>query len=154
MSDETTFIQASRVSGGETDEVHVTLSNEDTHIRVSLSLEAFARLITGGEKTPCKATRWVIGKVPVFDTTHVITEPTNPKAPSSLPRRFSGDVERNPECGCHRCNPDAWWMIVCETCGNKRCPHATDHDLACTSSNEPGQKGSVFENCKSFKKEA
>jgi hypothetical protein len=36
-------------------------------------------------------------------------------------------------------------MILCPTCGNKRCPHATDHDLACTNSNEPGQKGSAYE---------
>jgi hypothetical protein len=35
-------------------------------------------------------------------------------------------------------------MIVCETCGNKRCPHATDCALDCTDSNEPGQVGSVY----------
>lgn len=36
-------------------------------------------------------------------------------------------------------------MILCEICGNKRCPHATDHELDCTGSNEPGQKGSAYE---------
>jgi hypothetical protein len=35
-------------------------------------------------------------------------------------------------------------IVVCETCGNKRCPHATHHDLACTGSNEPGQPGSRY----------
>ena len=30
-------------------------------------------------------------------------------------------------------------MIVCPDCGNKRCPHATDHANACTGSNDPGQ---------------
>lgn len=35
-------------------------------------------------------------------------------------------------------------MIVCSVCGNKRCPRATDHDLPCTGSNDPGQEGSVF----------
>jgi len=35
-------------------------------------------------------------------------------------------------------------MIVCSKCGNKRCPHATDHNLECSSSNEPGQPGSVY----------
>jgi hypothetical protein len=34
---------------------------------------------------------------------------------------------------------------VCATCGNKRCPHATDHRHACTNSNEPGQRGSIYE---------
>ena len=35
-------------------------------------------------------------------------------------------------------------MILCPTCGCKRCPKASDHDLACTGSNEPGQSGSVY----------
>lgn len=53
------------------------------------------------------------------------------------------------KCGCHRCIKErgelALHMVVCTICGNKRCPHATDHNLACTNSNEPGQKGSVYE---------
>lgn len=36
-------------------------------------------------------------------------------------------------------------MFLCPTCGNKRCPKASDHRLACTDSNEPGQKGSIYE---------
>jgi hypothetical protein len=36
-------------------------------------------------------------------------------------------------------------MVVCQTCGNKRCPKATHHVHACTGSNEPGQKGSVYD---------
>ncbi len=63
-------------------------------------------------------------------------------------------------CECHRCigeknlgtqTPFGWWplsstkMILCPICSNKRCPHASDHDLACTGSNEPGQPGSIFE---------
>lgn len=57
-------------------------------------------------------------------------------------------------CGCHACNEgrvtkEGWpitatRMILCPTCGNKRCPHASDHALACTGSNEPGQHGSVY----------
>lgn len=35
-------------------------------------------------------------------------------------------------------------MFLCETCGNKRCPHAADHRNACTGSNEPGQPGSLY----------
>lgn len=35
-------------------------------------------------------------------------------------------------------------MIVCKTCGNKRCPHANDHRFACTDSNEIGQEGSAY----------
>lgn len=36
-------------------------------------------------------------------------------------------------------------MFLCGRCGNKRCPHATDHRLACTDSNEPGQAGSRYQ---------
>jgi len=57
----------------------------------------------------------------------------------------------NQQCQCEACRPNnplegIMRMIVCETCGNKRCPHATDHRNTCTGSNEPGQKGSSWEN--------
>jgi uncharacterized Zn-finger protein len=63
-------------------------------------------------------------------------------------------------CECHRCIKErrlgsmlcgiflplsATKLIVCPKCGNKRCPHASDHDLECTSSNDPGQHGSIYE---------
>jgi hypothetical protein len=60
------------------------------------------------------------------------------------------------DCLCIRCSserrrsarrPDlSSWPIrfACEVCGNKRCPHHTDHRLACTGSNRPGQPGSIF----------
>lgn len=55
---------------------------------------------------------------------------------------------REGKCGCHRCIRErgevAMHMIVCPQCGNKRCPRASDHELACTNSNEPGQTGSVY----------
>jgi hypothetical protein len=35
-------------------------------------------------------------------------------------------------------------MVLCPTCGNKRCPKATDHRLDCTNSNEPEQYGSIY----------
>jgi hypothetical protein len=58
-------------------------------------------------------------------------------------------------CYCYNCNKDyvvpgevhpyvMSRMIVCPKCGNKRCPHATDHKLACTNSNEPSQAGSRY----------
>lgn len=59
-------------------------------------------------------------------------------------------------CGnCYECLKDekdarglpvvATRMIVCECCGNKRCPKATNHLLDCTNSNETGQAGSRYE---------
>ena len=36
------------------------------------------------------------------------------------------------------------FRYACELCGNKRCPHHTDHRLACTNSNAPGQQGSIY----------
>lgn len=55
---------------------------------------------------------------------------------------------REGKCGCHQCINDrgelALHFVVCKTCGNKRCPHATNHRLACTGSNAVGQKGSLY----------
>lgn len=45
---------------------------------------------------------------------------------------------------CWRCTPEWQGMMLCATCGNKRCPHATDHDLVCTNSNDLGQPGSIY----------
>ena len=60
-----------------------------------------------------------------------------------------------PVADCLRCAAAPWAlaghpvhidrMIVCPTCGNKRCPKATDHDLPCSGSNEPGQAGSAYQ---------
>jgi len=53
------------------------------------------------------------------------------------------------DCDCLKCtkgvNSEGFpFFVVCHECGNKRCPKATDHDLACTGSNEPGQSGSWY----------
>lgn len=60
-------------------------------------------------------------------------------------------------CGCIKCTearprPEGaspfdmkpGFRYMCEICGNKRCPHHSDHTLTCTGSNEPGQPGSVY----------
>lgn len=60
-------------------------------------------------------------------------------------------------CTCHKCHDERMSLIadplermkrqifiVCETCGCKRCPKATDHELECTGSNQPGQAGSCY----------
>lgn len=55
------------------------------------------------------------------------------------------------KCWCHTCNPidyskpETIFMRLCPTCGNKRCPKATDHNLECTHSNEPNQEGSIYQ---------
>lgn len=60
------------------------------------------------------------------------------------------------KCWCYNCldgllDPDsmlpvtAHTFIVCPDCGNKRCPKATNHNLECTGSNDPGQPGSRYE---------
>ena len=59
-------------------------------------------------------------------------------------------VERKPmKCHCHTCrpidprDPESVYMRLC-SCGNKRCPKATDHRNECTNSNEPNQSGSIY----------
>lgn len=59
------------------------------------------------------------------------------------------------QCECHRCIEEKGLkvgplplssvkMILCPTCGNKRCPKANDHRNECSGSNEPGQPGSAY----------
>lgn len=51
-------------------------------------------------------------------------------------------------CWCETCRPSTTLanmrMVLCPTCGNKRCPHANDHRNACTGSNAVGQPGSSW----------
>lgn len=60
-----------------------------------------------------------------------------------------------PACDCRQCIRDRGDVrfglpremtefIVCQQCGNKRCPHATNHRNECTDSNAPGQPGSEY----------
>jgi len=52
------------------------------------------------------------------------------------------------DCDCWQCVSDrkehSTHMILCDICGNKRCPHASNHRLDCTHSNATGQNGSVY----------
>ena len=70
---------------------------------------------------------------------------------------FDGNFKNtvaNFQCGCYNCMnkiaDDRGWpltmstFIVCSSCGNKRCPKSTDHNLACTNSNAAGQTGSRY----------
>lgn len=61
------------------------------------------------------------------------------------------EYEKRQECSCATCKPNVWGnmrMILCKKCGNKRCPHATDHRNECTNSNEVGQIGSRYQGIK------
>ena len=59
------------------------------------------------------------------------------------------------KCWCYRCLSQvkdendipvtSYTFIVCPDCGNKHCPRATDHELDCSISNEPGQEGSRYQ---------
>jgi hypothetical protein len=60
-------------------------------------------------------------------------------------KREPAAVEPAGPCGCFGCLPrPVRHFVVCQTCGNKRCPHAAHHDNACTNSNEPDQPGSRY----------
>ena len=76
--------------------------------------------------------------------------------------KFVGDfvsmLDIDVDCCCHRCIEandiraphmpqfllNSCMMILCPICGNKRCPHASDHNLECTGSNDVGQPGSIY----------
>lgn len=53
-------------------------------------------------------------------------------------------LEANKLCSCLKCSPNEYPNIrfnTCSICGNKRCPHADDHNFKCTNSNDVGQIG-------------
>lgn len=55
------------------------------------------------------------------------------------------------KCWCTKCRPitlEDMRFVVCPDCGNKRCPRAHNHTLACTKSNDVGQPGSSWEHIK------
>ncbi|WP_414446155.1 hypothetical protein [Citrobacter europaeus] len=67
-----------------------------------------------------------------------------PVVPPSLQ---TGNPPVTPDCWCRTCRPvtmNDMRFVVCPDCGNKRCPHANDHNNACTGSNETGQVGSAY----------
>jgi hypothetical protein len=74
-------------------------------------------------------------------------EPTAKQAvlSGSLGAMFWESKEPTTDCRCYACLPKpVWHMVLCQTCGNKRCPHAANHENFCTNSNEPGQPGSRY----------
>ncbi len=50
---------------------------------------------------------------------------------------------RDRSCDCRTCWVQRMpgYMVVCHTCGNKRCPKADNHAFKCTGSNDVGQVG-------------
>jgi|688.fasta_scaffold473045_1 hypothetical protein len=63
------------------------------------------------------------------------------------PQLNIGAVSGSLSCGCLKCYPNVLPNMrfnVCPICGNKRCPHASDHNYECTNSNDVGQTGSVY----------
>lgn len=54
-------------------------------------------------------------------------------------------VDEDPQPGPFGVDPRMVRMFLCVACGNKRCPRAAWHMNPCTGSNEPGQKGSLYE---------
>jgi hypothetical protein len=73
---------------------------------------------------------------------------------TSLLQEVVNGYKEETKCWCFECLKDykaenglpviLSRMILCPDCGNKRCPKATNHRLACTNSNDSGQQGSRY----------
>jgi hypothetical protein len=87
------------------------------------------------------------------------TPPLNPAPPSKTIgwlEQLELNEAANGKCWCTTCRPitlEDMRFVVCPECGNKRCPKAHNHALACTNSNAVGQPGSSWENIKPFQPE-
>lgn len=124
-----------------------------TNLLTAAQAEAMFRHAIGNED--CQAQKEPIYQVLVEDPDvwrDVTAEEFGERLPSSR-RRMYFAPKATPKCWCYICNKDRMedgvpyvmtHMIVCPSCGNKRCPRGTDHRVACTNSNEPGQPGSRY----------
>jgi Zn finger protein HypA/HybF involved in hydrogenase expression len=80
-------------------------------------------------------------------TLNVVASGTGGK---SIMTKTLSEQQLSVECWCHRCCEEQtgyqhmFQMVLCPTCGNKRCPRATSCKLECTASNEPNQEGSIY----------
>lgn len=58
------------------------------------------------------------------------------------------DYPESDRCQCRYCRSKRKTydniFVVCDECGNKRCPKATNHRFLCTGSNDSGQEGSIY----------
>ncbi|CUJ48642.1 restriction alleviation protein%2C Lar family [Achromobacter sp. 2789STDY5608633] len=93
-----------------------------------------------------EGTGWVL--LEIFDNEGSVHAMFVRSAPAATPTIRPSWI--TPNCSCERCSAVDGQLLrirmyVCDVCGNKRCPHATDHRHACTGSNEPGQAGSSWE---------
>lgn len=73
------------------------------------------------------------------------------KVQNWMPLYTSPPAPQAQKCWCTTCRPITLYdmrFVVCPDCGNKRCPKANNHSLACTGSNDVGQVGSSWEHIK------
>lgn len=63
-------------------------------------------------------------------------DPTTGEVQSSQTQPRTQGATPFPYACCWACTPDYQFMLVCQKCGNKRCPHASDHRNECIGSNE------------------
>lgn len=80
------------------------------------------------------------------------------KVGGNVTLKFARNIEtaHGIQCWCSTCRPvtlQDMRFVVCPVCGNKRCPRAHNHELACTDSNAVGQPGSSWEHVKPISQE-
>jgi hypothetical protein len=121
------------------------------HERVYTAMKTLRQAIADAEKQY----GWVLREV-YFEG----GEPLAHREPQESTLQEMSDIGQEIEqelvaCECHRCIKEnnlrdgafplsSTKMVLCHECGNKRCPKASDHRLACTGSNESGQAGSIY----------
>jgi hypothetical protein len=106
---------------------------------IELVLRAIVRSVGTSASDPVTPSEYVIaGYIAALAANGTAPSPTAREPAQALPQ--GGEAA---DCQCASCSPNKLGgpmrMILCPRCGNKRCPHAADHQNTCTNSNEPGQ---------------
>ncbi len=111
-----------------------------------LAPEALKRLrsIVADPKTLPRRKEWISGQ----QYSYVLLESVESMVDDACRTAMlqGGNSPVTPDCSCRTCRPVTFTdsrFVVCPECGNKRCPHANDHNNACTGNNETGQVGSA-----------
>lgn len=127
-------------------DVHLTLGQQEDIIAAFEKLAAKLEVAESAAKAAIDAAQWQ------SKTNHELNKLIQER--DYLTTLVSEKVKHDEiQCWCHVCNKDRMVfgvpyslsrMVLCPECGNKRCPKATNHELACTNSNESGQAGSIY----------
>jgi hypothetical protein len=114
------------------------------HVQAAL-VAGFGSAFTNPDREALLTTARALGRLTNQEVSQIFSHWDTAPLPvgPALAEGKAADYAREQQCWCERCTALAprIFMILCPTCGNKRCPRASWHGYKCTGSNDVGQVG-------------